>query len=498
MSKDYAGTVYQLAKDEFSELLASSKGSRKLALKGQLKLEKLVVSKGWHFAENYNYINGSEKVNLLCSEGHDCSITPSNLNGGKGCKVCFLNVAKDKFEDAVKFRGWSFGKDYLYKNNTTKVNLICDNGHDRLILPANFKSGYGCSICNGKDKLCAKEGMEVLIKSSGWSLLEGSIYENAKTKLKLLCPVGHKISILPHHFKDNRSCVECNKEFRRDRFEKFVMANNWILPENYLYTNTSTKVTLVCSNGHERTVSPASFEKKVGCISCDMEKSKKVFEDLVKTEGGAFGKDYNYVTTDVKVSLLCGSGHKRSVTPTSFKQGHRCGVCKGNDMGKGKLDLEQEVHARGWKFEHDYTYSGVFEKVHLICPNGHNHSIRPSNFRRGDGCPSCAVYGFNPNKPAYFYIQTLYNRDDVLVGYKIGITNRDPAIRMKEQATKSAFKHKLLSVVFSEDGNYILGIENQVKAELVLSYFSKEDMPDGYKETLPCEDLPTVLRILSK
>lgn len=498
MSKNYAGTVYQLSEDEFSALLASSKGSGKLSLKGQLKLEKSVISKGWSFSENYNYIDGREKVNLICSEGHDCSITPSNFNGGKGCKVCFLDIARGEFEDAVEFRGWNFGKDYLYKDSTTKVNLICDKGHAREILPSNFKSGYGCSICNGCDKASAKDNLEAFIISSGWSLKEGYTYENAKTKLELLCPVGHKINITPRQFKNSQSCVECNKSSRKDRFEKFVKAHNWSFPEDYLYIDTSTKVTLICGNGHERKSSPSAFEKKVGCTSCSIEKSRKVFEDLVKSEGWDFGKDYEYTTTDVKVSLLCSNGHKRSVIPSNFKCGSRCSICKGVDKGKGKLDLEQEVHARGWKFGHDYKYSGVFEKVPLICPNGHSHSIRPSNFRRGNGCPSCAVYGFNPDKPAHFYIQALYSRKSTLVGYKIGITNRDPDIRMKEQASKSSFKHKLLNVVFSEDGNYILGIENRVKEELDLSYFSKEDMPDGYKETLPCEDLPIVLRILSK
>lgn len=55
----------------------------------------------------------------------------------------------------------------------------------------------------------------------------------------------------------------------------------------------------------------------------------------------------------------------------------------------------------------------------IICPEHESFMQSPSNHKRGNGCPSCAQYCFDPNKPAILY----YFLDEESGLYKIGITN---------------------------------------------------------------------------
>jgi len=65
-------------------------------------------------------------------------------------------------------------------------------------------------------------------------------------------------------------------------------------------------------------------------------------------------------------------------------------------------------------------------------------------------CPSCykPKYGFNQNKPAYFYVQNIRIQGLELI--KFGITNRDPRIRMFEMQKNSEGMHKLHATQYFE------------------------------------------------
>lgn len=74
-----------------------------------------------------------------------------------------------------------------------------------------------------------------------------------------------------------------------------------------------------------------------------------------------------------------------------------------------------------------YTYELVVYinnriKVAITCKVHGTFWQTPHSHRNGDGCPSCASYGFDPTKNATLYY--LKVTDDTAVTYKIGITNR--------------------------------------------------------------------------
>lgn len=490
-------TVHQLTDSEFTSLLGDVKGTRKISLKGQLSLELLLLSRGWSFDQDYRYLNSSTKVKVICNNGHLCTITPSNIKSGKGCRKCRMEVVQKDFEKLVKERQWSYGKGYKYINVTSKVELECPAGHTQKVLPSAFNRGSGCARCAKNDKLHSKNEFETLVDDLGWFLEKEYVYYNNNTKVEITCPNGHINRVTPHHFKEKGGCAHCSKEVRRSRFENYVVNSGWDFAWNYKYVDTNTKVSLVCKKGHSKTSTPSYFETGKGCASCNFEDYKDRFESFVKEVGWNFGKDYQFLGSDERVPLVCDRGHLRNVRPANFLKGSRCSVCTGRDLSFVKTNFEQSVSKRGWKLGKNYNYVDTFTKVELICDNGHLHWIRPHNFKGGNGCPKCAKYGYSPDKPAYIYLQSLsVPEGGEIVAYKVGITNRCPFIRMGEQSRKSKVNHTMLDMVYLEDGEVIANIERSLKANITTSYLEKEICPDGYTETFPPSEVSYVMDIL--
>ena len=115
------------------------------------KLLKVLAEKGWETGAGYSYTGAFEATKFLCNRGHAVIASPHAIKGGVGCTTCSgksPDQAKTNFETAVERRGWKFASDYQYVNSTTKVALICSEHHRCEITPSKFKNGQGCATCS--------------------------------------------------------------------------------------------------------------------------------------------------------------------------------------------------------------------------------------------------------------------------------------------------------------------------------------------------------------
>ena len=103
-----------------------------------------------------------------------------------------------------------------YKNNKTKLDIICDKGHNWHPTFDNFiNKNRKCRKCadiqnalNQKEKW---EDIVNLVESYGYKLLsEESEYKNQDSKLKALCPNNHKYEFYINNFKKGKRCNQCN------------------------------------------------------------------------------------------------------------------------------------------------------------------------------------------------------------------------------------------------------------------------------------------------
>ncbi len=118
-----------------------------------------------------------------------------------------------------------------------------------------------------------------------------------------------------------------------------------------------------------------------------------------------------------------------------------------------------------------------------LCENNHECKTTVRDFISGKRCKRCAKYGFDPSKSGYFYIVRWYNSETSYLKY--GITNKEVLDRIKQQSGKSTLNYNILYTFYSNVGQDVLNVENQVKDIYGRKGFCpKELLPDGFTETV--------------
>ena len=115
------------------------------------KLLEVLAQKGWMTGPGYKYSGAHKKTEFLCEKGHPIVASPHGIKKRVRCDTCSGSSpeqAKTNFETSVERRGWKFASDYQYVNSTTKVALICSEHHRCEITPSKFKNDQGCATCS--------------------------------------------------------------------------------------------------------------------------------------------------------------------------------------------------------------------------------------------------------------------------------------------------------------------------------------------------------------
>ena len=227
------------------------------------------------------YISSSTKLDYVCSNGHEHSITWDNFKQGHGCYHCFgnpiitIDFIRNEFENV--------GSELLskeYKNAKTKLDYICNNGHRHNITWDNWKKGRRCAYCYGKSKPTYK-----FIKSKfeeDGCVPKFTEYINTHTKLDYICPNGHEHSITWNNFKQGYRCsyCACNAKLNYDDIKNDFIQKRCI-PKFTEYVNNRTKLDYICHNGHEHSITWADWSQNKGCPKCANNGPSK-FEQEIK------------------------------------------------------------------------------------------------------------------------------------------------------------------------------------------------------------------------
>lgn len=339
-----------------------------------------------------------------------------------------------------------------WKGNETKIMIRCDKGHEYEAHQSNFyHHKKKCAACVGGVRKSADDAM-VEIKDNldkrGYTLLEviGGVYKNTKTRFKVQCDHGHT-------YDTTFSCI--------------------------VYKKVGCKF---CANNIKKTNDEMQEEIE------NLNSGHKFIEFV----GGKFEN------ARTKMLMECPNGHRYKIGVINFKTGQRCYRC----VGKGRTidDVKNDIDSlnTGYKFHgFDGEYKNLQVKMIMECPKGHMYKVLFSKFMTGRRCPTCSVTGYDPDKNGFVYVQKLYKGGEY-VGIKFGITNNDPKLRMDKQNSKSCLTHELYYCKEYRDGKAAYDKEAEIKRTFkkFTRHISKEDMPDGWTETLPPEYLDRVLDMI--
>lgn len=189
------------------------------------------------------------------------------------------------------------------------------------------------------------------------------------------------------------------------------------------YVNNRTKVSIICFKHGEFKQTPDSHMRGSGCPYCAhniASSTSKFIDKAISVHRNKYLYDLtNYVKAHAKVIITCPEHGAFSITPANHLQGHGCPVCSG-DKNNTISFIAKATNIHNDKYDYSkvvYTHNRA--NVTIICKEHGAFTQFPANHLRGSGCPSCAVTGFDQNKPAILY----YLKINGGQCYKIGITN---------------------------------------------------------------------------
>ena len=190
-----------------------------------------------------------------------------------------------------------------YKDNKTKVCIVCPDHRKFYQTPSDHLRGKGCSKCGGNIRLTAEKFIEKAREVHGNKYDYSRVdYKDNKTKVCIICLDHREFYQRPgDHLKGN-GCPKCSGKAKLTT-EEFVLRAKVVHGDKYNYSkvkykNNSTKVCITCKeDGHgEFYQTPDCHLRGNGCPKCSNNvklTTKKFIERAKEVHGDKY--DYSKV-----------------------------------------------------------------------------------------------------------------------------------------------------------------------------------------------------------
>ena len=257
-----------------------------------------------------------------------------------------------------------------------------------------------------------------------------------------------------------------------------------------IYKGFNIRISIICKVHGLFEQLPGNHLKGFGCKRCAKQHTP-TNEEFIEQAKNIHGDKYDYSNVDyknakTKVEIICPVHGPFEQTPDSHLSGRGCISCGGSKK------LTTEIFKdRGYKIHngiYDYAnsiYAGLYIPVVIGCKIHGKFNQKPCEHLSGNGCPSCAGYGFQPSKPAYLYYLKITTEDDKIL-YKIGITNRtvDERFQIADLQKIEIVKQKLY-----ENGQDALDWETKLKRKYKEYQYQGPDILSSGNTELFTEDI---------
>ena len=166
------------------------------------------------------YKNSKTKVKIICPVHGSFEQIPSDHTRGNGCPYCYIDNSRGDSNSFIKKSKKIHGDKYdyslvEYKNNKTKVKIICSDHGIFEQYPNHHLKGHGCRLCSNKlkskDRILNKK--EFIQKSNkhhskyDYSLVE---YKNSRIKVKIICSEHGVFEQRPNDHLSGQGCPKCS------------------------------------------------------------------------------------------------------------------------------------------------------------------------------------------------------------------------------------------------------------------------------------------------
>jgi hypothetical protein len=396
--------------------------------------------------------HGSQKkMPWMCHKKHVWESAPNSRTAGRGCPYCSNLYVSPGVNDlatthpkiAAEAYGWDPTK--VIAGSEKNVEWICNKGHIYKMVVCKRIKSLGCVYCSNWKTLIGYNDLvtthpDIAREAYGWD--PSTVTQGSGLKKLWKCQSGHEWLARVSARVIGRGCIYCSNwavltgfnDLATTHPELSKQAVDW--DPKTVIAASNRKMKWKCNFGHEWTSNITNRKKGIGCPICANHKVLPGFNDLATVDpeiaATAFGWDPRTVTkgSSKRVQWLCPLGHVwiNSVANRTLKR-QGCSICSGNTALAGFNDLkflhpEVAKEALGWDPSTVVSKSEV--KKRWRCAKGHEWIAMVTSRSRGQGCPTCAPFGFDPNKKGFLYLIE-HNSWEM---FQIGITN-SPDVRLK-------------------------------------------------------------------
>ena len=316
-----------------------------------------------------------------------------------------------------------------YLNLSTKIKIICPIHGVFEQIPKNHVNGFGCPKCSGKEKHTSISIIKRFIKKHGdkydYSIVD---YKNNKSKVKIICPIHGVFEQSPTHHINGQGCPKCanikNSNISRLTIDSFIIRSKEIHNDFYcysksIYVNSHTKITIICPDHGEFEQVPYDHLSGHGCSKCSsiiskqelglQEWIKSLFmskkltqEEFVNRSIDVHSNRYDYTQSEyinakTKVKIICPEHGVFEQLPRAHFDGQGCPEC-GKLRTISKLTtsttvfIDNAVSVHGDKYDYSFVkYKQSHSKIKIICPEHGVFEQTPTSHLSGCACPKCGI-----------------------------------------------------------------------------------------------------------
>ena len=205
-----------------------------------------------------------------------------------------------------------------YKNNKTKICIVCPEHGVFWQSPSKHLSGQGCPKCKGsKISESLTSNTEEFIQKA--RQLYGNRYDYSKveyknnfTKVCIICPKHGSFLITPKHHLRGEGCPHCGKELsaykQRLSKEEFIQKANQVHSNKYNYskiefTNTHSIINIMCPKHGEFVQRADHHLYGCGCPLCNSSQGERKIREILNTYNIAFEEQKRFETCKHKYTL---------------------------------------------------------------------------------------------------------------------------------------------------------------------------------------------------
>ncbi len=375
--------------------------------------------------EKVVYENNSTKVIITCglADHGDFSSTPNSHLAGSGCPKCGKiknnenrRFTKEKFIAKCKgVHGDTYIYDHvIYEGCHDKVKIECKNHGIFEQFAYVHLQGCGCPKCCHKFTDSEKEHFFNKCKKIHNNIYnyEKSIYENALTKMIIICPKHGSFERTPVSHEKGSGCHECNRVKLIERLssntEEFILKSNTIHNNKYNYDkvdyeHNALPITITCEllDHGDFVMLPRNHLVGHGCPKCGIIKWTKsttlTLDEFILKSNKVHNNKYIYdavvyENSYTKVKIECKIHGIFEQLPPGHTRGLGCNKCAHiYDETQKEIFFNKcrEKHDNYYKYDISIYIDGNTH-MNIICPKHGEFKQIPSAHIRGQGCPKCA------------------------------------------------------------------------------------------------------------